>query len=335
MDLDFPRITIGLTCYNAEHTIERALLSALAQDWPELEVVVVDDASADHSWDIIQQYATRDPRIKALRHAINQGPAAARNTILKKASSAVLVFFDDDDESYPDRLRTQYAALCSHEKLTGAHLIACYASGRRRYSNGYELELPAIGSRPRVPVGEEVADYLLFNGRNDTAFYGSGIPTCALAARVTTFNAIGGFDANLRRVEDADFAIRLALAGGHFIGCPSPLFLQHATIAADKSPRMNMQAEQYLIDKYADYLTRKGRYHYARAWFRIRFYHFSGRRFRFLMALLLFLMRYPRQGFKHLRRSAPGRLRHESSMRSKLNRTKPNQATEAVIKRHD
>lgn len=310
-------ITVGVTCYNAEQTIARALESALAQDWPTFEVVVVDDASTDRSWDIVSAYAARDLRIRALRHPVNRGAAAARNSILEQAGGEFVVFFDDDDESLPSRARLQYQAVRAYEQASGAHLVACYVAGRRLYPNGYALELPAIGAHSEIPIGEDVADYLLFNARRAGVCYGAGTPTCALAARLATFQAVGGFDSSLRRVEDADFAIRLALIGGHFIGCPEQLLLQHATFAPDKSPSSNMTAELHLIEKHAAYLERKGRYRYARDWFALRFQHFSGRRGRFLLALALFLLRYPVAGLRHLLRSAPGRLRHERKMASK------------------
>jgi glycosyltransferase involved in cell wall biosynthesis len=309
-----PRVTIGLTCFNAGQTIGRALRSALGQDWPDIEVVVVDDASTDDSWDVVCNLAKEDHRIKVIRHAENGGPAAARNTILANASGSFIAFFDDDDESLPNRVRIQHAALTAYASDGGTELAACYASGVRRYPNGYELELQAIGSHPVIPVGEAVADYLLFNGRRDGLFYGGGTPTCALMARAATFNAVGGFDASFRRVEDADFAIRLALAGGHFIGCPERLFVQYATVGSDKTPLRNFEAELRLIDKHADYLTGKGRLGYARDWFRVRYLHFSGQRLRFLIALAAFLLKHPVSGLRHLLRSAPGRLTHERSM---------------------
>ncbi len=312
-----PRITIGLTCFNAEQTIGRALQSALSQDWPELGVVVVDDASGDGSWEIIEEIAKSDPRIKAVRHAVNGGPAAARNTILDSATGSIVAFFDDDDESLPGRVRVQYETLCDYEKASGVELIACYASGLRRYPNGYELHMPAIGSQPEVPKGEAVADYLLFNGRKEGVFFGAGTPTCALMARLSTFRTVGGFDSSLRRVEDVDFAIRLALAGGHFIGCPQQLFVQHATVASDKTPRKNLEAELCLIDKYGGYLRRRNHYGYARDWFRIRFYHFSGQRLKCLATLTVFLLRYPISGMRHLLRSFPGRWAHERRMHAR------------------
>lgn len=314
--VSLPRITVGLTCYNASQTIERALLSALSQKWQDLEVVVVDDNSTDDSWEVIDRIAKTDVRVHALRHAINGGAAAARNTILGSASGEFVVFFDDDDESEPERVRVQYETLCAYEMAHGVGLVACYASGVRRYSNGYELRADAIGSRSEVPKGDIVADYLLFNDRNEGVFYGAGTPTCALMARLSTFKAIGGFDSGLRRVEDVDFAIRLALAGGHFIGCQEMLYRQHATVAADKTPQKNLKAELQLVEKFSDYLKSKGRYGYARDWFKIRFYHFSRQRGRFLIALAVFLVQHPIAGSRHLLRSAPARLMHEHGMKS-------------------
>jgi glycosyltransferase involved in cell wall biosynthesis len=317
-EVALPRVTVGLTCFNAGQTIERALRSALAQEWQNLEVVVVDDASTDNSWEIIDCFSRRDARVCAVRRAVNGGVGAARNTILDSASGDFVVFFDDDDESVPDRVRVQYEALRDYEAAWGCGLIACYASGMRRYPNGYELRIAAIGSRQETPKGDVVADCLLFNARKAGVFFGAGTPTCALMARLSTFRAVGGFDGDFRRVEDVDFAIRLALAGGHFIGCPEPLYLQYATMAADKTPEKNLESELRLVEKHAKYLKQKGKYHYARDWFRIRYYHFDKQHLRFLVALAVFLMRHPFSGFRHLLRSAPGRLKHERSICSRI-----------------
>ena len=313
-DTSPPLITIGLSCYNAAGIIQRAIVSALAQDWPRLELLIVDDCSTDGSVAEIEEVIVNAPHAHLLRHSHNGGPASARNTILAGAQGGFVVFFDDDDESEPDRVRVQYETLRDYESLHGVALVACYASGARCYPNGYELQIDAIGSQPEIPKGEVVLDYLLFNGRKKGVFYGAGTPTCALMARRSTFMAVDGFDNNLCRVEDVDFAVRLAWAGGHFIGCPEPLYLQHATIAADKTPQKNLEAELHMVEKHSDYLKRKGRYRYAREWFKIRFYHFSGQHLRFLAALSLFLIRYPFSGLKHLLRSAPSRLQHEKKM---------------------
>lgn len=314
VDLSPPLITVGMTSYCAGATIGRAIASALAQDWPNFELVVVDDCSPDDSPRLIEAAISGAPNARLVCRQVNGGPAAARNTILSEARGEFVAFFDDDDESLPQRLRVQCQRLMAYEAATGVRLAACYASGSRRYANGYTLEIDAIGSRGPALAGEVVADYLLFNGRREGLFYGGGTPTCALMARKSTLDALGGFDASMRRVEDVDFAVRLARAGGHFIGCPERLYRQVATEGSDKTPMMNLRAELQMVDKHADYLRRRRRYAYARDWFQIRFYHFTRRRLRFAAALAYFLLRFPVAGTRHLLRSAPGRVRHENRM---------------------
>ena len=311
-----PKVTIGITCFNAEKTIERAIISALKQDYTDIEILVVDDKSTDASWEIISKFANKDARILTIRHSVNGGPAKSRNSILNNASGSVIAFFDDDDESLSDRIRTQYDELYRYEQKTGIKLIACYASGVRRYSNGYEFDMPAIGSQPDIPKGAEVAEYLLYNNRLHNVFYGAGTPTCALMARTSTFLAAGGFDSKLRRVEDVDFAIRLAMLGGHFIGCEQKLFIQYATVAPDKSPIKNLEAELLLVEKFSEYLKSKHRYNYARDWFRIRFYHFDEQHIRFFLSLVMFLFRHPIRGVSHIFRTIPARWAHEAKMKS-------------------
>ncbi len=306
-----PLITIGLTCYNAADTIGRALDSALAQDWPRIEVVVVDDCSTDGSAEVVAAALAGHPCGRMITLSGNGGPAVARNAILAAAQGAFVAFFDDDDVSLPGRLSAQYQRITDFEAATGNHQVFCYASGRRRYPNGYMLMMPAIGSQGAPPQGSAVADYLLFNHRLNGLFYGAGVPTCALMARTQTLRDLGGFDAALRRVEDVDLAIRLALAGGWFIGCTEELFEQYASQGLDKTPAKNLEAELALTEKFADYLRRSGSLRYAQDWFRIRYLHFSRQRLKFALALWWFLARFPLRGSHHLLRSAPGRAIHE------------------------
>lgn len=308
------RISVGIACYQAADTVERAVHSALAQDWPDLEVIVVDDASDDGGPALVEAIARGDPRVRLIRHRENRGPGAARQTILEAATGEFIAFFDDDDISVPERVRRQHERLLAYEADIETSKVICYASGKRAYPNGYELDLPAIGSEPLVPIGDAVADYLLFNGRRANVFYGSGTPTCALFARTRTLREAGGFDPQQRRVEDADLAIRLARQGGHFIGCRQRLFRQYATQAGDKSAAMNHAAELRIIEKNRDYLEAKGRYGYARAWCHVRYHHFRGARGAMVASLLGVWIRHPWVVTRHLLRSAGRRWRHERRM---------------------
>ena len=315
--MDAPLVTIGLTCFNAHDTIARAVSSALVQDWPNIEVLIVDDASTDGSLACAQTAIAGDPRVRIIRHRHNTGPGGARNTILSDAKGEFVAFFDDDDESLPSRISKQVATLIAYEQRTGARLVACYASGIRRYPNGYILSLPAIGSRgAEAPNGPAVGDYLLIYRRRTGWFYGSGTPACSLLARRGTFTAAGGFDANLRRVEDADFAIRLAMLGGHFVGSAETLFVQYATSAADKAPEKNLEAQLRLATKNEPYLRSIGRYYYARHWPKLRYWHFKWRYGRFLLELAGLCARHPVEVTAQLLTTGPRRLRHERRIRA-------------------
>lgn len=307
-----PLITIGITCYNAQSSIIRAITSALEQNWGNKEIIVVDDQSKDESWSILENMARENTSLKIYRNARNTGPAGSRNEILKRASGSYIAFFDDDDESLPQRLSTQYERLCAYPEP----LAACYASGERRYPNGYTLPLQAIGSRPPIPYGPGMAQRILYYGGPENWFVGSGTPACSLMASKATFEQIGGFDESMRRCEDMDFAVRLALAGGHFIGCPENLFIQYATEADDKSFEKNRDAEIYLARKHAYFLKDNDMGFYAQQWPRVRYHHFKRHYGRMLASLLPLLIRYPRKTITHLYATGPKRLRHERRMKN-------------------
>lgn len=309
-------ITIGITCYNAQDSIERALTSARKQTWDNKEIIIVDDQSTDDSIAIIKAAIKDQSHIRLIQHDINQGPAGARQTIINNANGDFIVFFDDDDESLPHRLEKQYQRLTAYEVETGEKLVACYASGIRVYPNGYIAPLEAIGSRPHIPHGANVADRLLFYGGDQTMFFGSGTPTCGLMTRKSTFEAAGGFDLAFRRVEDVDFSIRLALAGGHFIGCPDELFIQYATGGADKAPEKNLAAEQQLAEKHKDYLLSVGRYKYARDWPLLRYHHFRGEYFKMIALLAKLFIHAPIKTTGHFMKTATRRFFHERKMRA-------------------
>lgn len=311
---DAPRITIAITCYNATDSISRAIESAIAQTWGNTEILIADDCSTDNSRDVIRQKISNLPNARLIENEINLGPGGTRNILLDAAQGEFIAFFDDDDESLPQRIETQYNRITTYEQDTGERIVACYASGIRNYPNGYKKELPAIGSQPIVPKGEDLADSVLFYGRRDGWFYGSGTPTCSLMARVSVLKEAGGFDKNFRRVEDLDLSIRLALKGANFIGCPETLFIQHATIGTDKTSDKNLQAELQLAEKHKAFLSGKGMYVYATNWPKLRHYHFTKNYLMFAATLLYLIARYPVKTIAHLLDTGPKRLKHEKKM---------------------
>ena len=85
-------LTIGITCFNANKTISRAIDSAINQDWLNKEIIIVDDKSNDTSIYQINKYINHK-NIKIIIHNKNLGPAGSRNTIINNANGKYIAFF--------------------------------------------------------------------------------------------------------------------------------------------------------------------------------------------------------------------------------------------------
>ena len=105
------KLSVIMPAYNAAKTLSTALGSVLAQSWDNLEVLVVDDASTDDTWAVIQTFAAADARVKPLHHDQNRGTYAARNTGLRCASGELVTVHDADDWSHAEKFAVQAADL--------------------------------------------------------------------------------------------------------------------------------------------------------------------------------------------------------------------------------
>jgi len=99
-----PTVTVLMAAYNAEGFLQRAVTSVLAQSLPELELVIVDDASTDGTVALVERLTATDSRIHLVRRDSNGGPAAARNAGLDVASGEWIAVLDADDAYLPRRL---------------------------------------------------------------------------------------------------------------------------------------------------------------------------------------------------------------------------------------
>lgn len=306
-----PLITIGITAFNAMATIERALASALSQDWPNFEVLVVDDCSTDGTSEFLARKSAQEPRMRVIRNSTNTGCAASRNTLTMCANGDFIAFFDDDDFSFPERIRLQHSHIIDYEQRHNVSLVACYGTVTRRYPNGYELIMPAVGSLGQVPIGRVMADYLLSNKRNLNTHYGGGTPTCALMARTSIFKRLSGFDPLLRRQEDVDFAIRLAFIGGHFTGVSARILIQFVSSGDEKSPRIEYDSTLRILEKNAEYLRIQHLYSYMVSWTAMRYFHFSGENRKAALCFIKLLLSNPLRTTGHFIIAASRRWLHE------------------------
>lgn len=96
-------VSIVIPAYNAERFLQEAVESALRQTFPPNKLIVVDDGSEDHTYEIAESYGTS---VEVVRHRINKGVSAARNAGAERTNSEWLLFLDADDVLEPNALRS-------------------------------------------------------------------------------------------------------------------------------------------------------------------------------------------------------------------------------------
>lgn len=109
------KVSIHIIAYNQKHFVREAIESALAQDYPALEVVVADDASTDGTAEIIAAYERAHPgRVVAVLNRVNRGITANSNSGLRACSGDFIAFLGGDDVLLPGKISTQAAWFAAH-----------------------------------------------------------------------------------------------------------------------------------------------------------------------------------------------------------------------------
>jgi cellulose synthase/poly-beta-1,6-N-acetylglucosamine synthase-like glycosyltransferase len=116
-----PLVSVVIPAYNAERFLGRAMRSALAQTYPLLELIVVDDGSTDGTAGVIRSF--RDRRVRHL-FGPNRGQGAARNQGIRASAGRYVTFLDADDVYLPDKVRRQVDFLETHQDC---RVVFCYA----------------------------------------------------------------------------------------------------------------------------------------------------------------------------------------------------------------
>ncbi|PHY97197.1 hypothetical protein CR166_07290 [Ligilactobacillus salivarius] len=118
------KVSIGIPIYNVEEYLRECLDSIMNQTFKNFEVIMVDDGSTDNSFNICQEFATRDSRFKLI-HQANIGVAGARNTCLKHMKGEYISWVDSDDKVEPNYLER----LLEVQNETQADLVDGYNYG--------------------------------------------------------------------------------------------------------------------------------------------------------------------------------------------------------------
>lgn len=183
------RVTVALAAYNAADVVARAIDSVMAQTYSRWEIVAIDDASTDATWDVLDAAARRDRRVRVIRNSTNRGLAASLNLAWRRGEGELVARMDADDISLPTRLERQVRFLDDHPQVAVVGTAARLIDDHGRW----------LGDAHRPEDHEELARRMY----KETPFFHPSV-----MARRTFLESLGGYDERLRRSQDLDLWLR-------------------------------------------------------------------------------------------------------------------------------
>ena len=223
-------VTVIIPTYNRGSTILRSVESVLSQTYSDLELIIVDDCSADNTQEVIG--AVRDDRVRYIRLEKNQGACAARNAGIDNAKGEYIAFQDSDDEWLPQKLERQLLAM----ENTGADV--CFCQMRKHYPGKREdtFVYPPFGES-RFFSHEEMSTRV-------------GISTQTIIAKRAVFEE-HKFDPLVKKAQDFDWGIRASRNYRVYFLAEvlAEAYLQSDSITL-KGYRGVVESRQYFLEKY-------------------------------------------------------------------------------------
>lgn len=197
--MNFPLLTIAICTYNGEKFLARTLESVINQDYPNFEVVMVDDGSNDATISIIHRYSSKYSFIRPFFRS-NSGLAASRNFAFSQSKGEWIAIIDQDDLCYPTRLKEQFEVA---NQYPTAGLIFCDT----RYIDENDQVIDNHFSKFTLPdafIGKMAAGNLLLR-------QGCFVDSEACFIHRETVNLTGDLDTTLHHACDYEYFIRAGM----------------------------------------------------------------------------------------------------------------------------
>jgi glycosyltransferase involved in cell wall biosynthesis len=241
-DQEAPLVSVIIPTYNRAEYVNDAIECILNQTYSNIEIIVVDDGSTDHTQETLKKYSNA----KNFRYIYqeNRGPAGARNSGLRTSEGEYIQFLDSDDLITPDKIQLQVDYMKEHPDCD-----IIYSDVRFFHGNDHEH----LFNRHLEFFSDNIFENII---------YKVFIVIHSALIRRRVIEKIGPFDEALKRGEDPDFWIRASLAGMKFDYHDKPLALYRIhDIQVSKSRIENRKTLIKIIQRYAQYSP----YHVKRA----------------------------------------------------------------------
>jgi len=234
-----PRVSILIPAYNAENWIRQAIDSALAQTYPNKEVIVVDDGSTDGTRDVIRSFGEKICFVPSS----HLGGNAARNLLLKTSSGEWLQYLDSDDYLLPGKVAGQIGELQANGDVFD---VICSPYILRNENNGQErlIEL----ALPLDVPGEYISWGRFWTG----AFL---MRRCALIE-------VGRWKEDQVACQEHELLLRFMRSGKRFglWNEAAAVYRQHGTATVSKKdPLRTIRLRMYLTNQCEDFLRQEQR----------------------------------------------------------------------------
>ncbi|MFI3321497.1 MAG: glycosyltransferase family A protein [Rikenellaceae bacterium] len=238
-----PLISVITPVYNMEEFLGETLDSILSSDYPNFEVVVVDDGSSDNSYQIAKQYAAKDGRVRAFTQK-NGGVCVARNFAIENARGEFILPVDSDDLISSDYLTMAMDIILADSEVRVVAPNGEFFGGRQG-----EFKLPAFSLN-------------LLARRNI-------IPPSGVY-RKADWQRVGGYCVEIIATEDWEFWISILKDGGKVVKVPRRSYFYRVRKQSKRirDRKLKKHVVNVLNQRHPEFFERElgGKLHYQRSW---------------------------------------------------------------------
>lgn len=204
-------VSVAITTYQRPEGAKRAINSAISQDYPLAEILLIEDGPESELKQWLE--AVGDPRLRYISHGRNRGLSAARNTALTNTRSGYLAYLDDDDWWKTNRISEQIKLIYAFPEETRTQLGVVSCGCEIRATNNVLLFLSSASVRG------EIREQIIKTGLRT-------VPSSFLF-QTSALRRVGGFDETLKSSIDHDIWMALADAGYHADFVDEPLVVTY------------------------------------------------------------------------------------------------------------
>jgi len=241
-----PLVSICIPTYNGEKHIEQCLVSATNQTYKNIEIIIIDDASTDNTWNIINQYAVTDKRIKLYRNDNNIGLVGNFNKCLEIAGGQWIKFLLQDDYITDNCVDTMVANISVEDKIVSCKrtflLDGTFNEDKKGYYNHGVVTFEGLGIISKAPIfikPNQIAKMAIEN----ICMNFIGEPTSLMIKRDVLVE-MGYFNIYLAQICDLEYFLRISSRYGiKYI----PESLTYFRIHTESTTEVNLQSKTYVL----------------------------------------------------------------------------------------